>query len=224
MKTIQSIQEYIKFIIEQQRDEVLIYRGHSSIDYELKPSIGRTKYSEELERFVFSQFKQKYHLFFKERLSSDLEVLFLAQHYGLPTRLLDWSYNPMVALYFACKSNPGVDGTVYCLSIENVYLFDCNNNFGTSCSFDEIVATEKNIYIVPNYMDIRYNNQKSLFLLCSQPHRKFTFAKPIFRIDKDFKRQILKELAILGYDELLLFPQLDSLCNDIKMRSGLIYK
>lgn len=222
MKDIQNIQEFVKSILEQQSEEPLIYRGHSSINYELKPSIGRNNYSKETEKEIFYEFKQKYHLYSKERMQNDMEVLFLAQHYGLPTRLLDWTYNPMVALYFACRSNFDKDGAIYCLPLKSMERADSNSNPNLPISFNEIVAYKKNRYIVPDYMDIRYTNQKSLFLLCSQPHRKFTFTKPTFKICKDSKKQLQKELSMLGYDELLLFPQLDSLCNDIKRKYELI--
>ena len=218
MKEIHNIQEFVKSILEQQSEEPLIYRGHSSIGYDLKPSIGRNNYSIETEKEVFYEFKQKYHLYSRERMQNDMEVLFLAQHYGLPTRLLDWTYNPMVALYFACRSNFSKDGAIYCLTLKGMERADSNINPMLPQSFDEIIAYKKNMYIAPDYMDIRYANQKSLFLLCSQPQRKFTFTEPAFKICIDSKKQLLKELSMLGYDELLLFPQLDSLCNDIKRK------
>ncbi len=46
---------------------------------------------------------------------SAAETYFIAQHFGMPTRLLDWSTNPLAALFFACHSEPGKDGRVYAM-------------------------------------------------------------------------------------------------------------
>jgi hypothetical protein len=73
-----------------------------SIGHELKFA-GRTLIVDEaLERNFLNRFKRFAwgHL---NRVESDWEALFLARHYELPTRILDWSSNPLVALYFACS-------------------------------------------------------------------------------------------------------------------------
>ena len=48
------------------------------------------------------------------------EIYFSAQHYGMPTRLLDWSTNPLAALFFACDGAEGQDGYVYAMDARKV--------------------------------------------------------------------------------------------------------
>ncbi len=207
--------------MNKQKDGDLIFRGHASKDYELKPSIGRKDYSEQLEIKVFMDFKKQYYSYTNERPETDMDILFLAQHYGLPTRLLDWSYNPMIALYFACESHEEVDGAIYALSLSEYIFADSEDHLTAPQTMSEIMKMEKNMYVVPKYTDARYKNQKALFLLCNKPNKKFTFAKPSFIIKKDCKKEILHDLAILGYDKTLIYPLLDSLCQDIKFKNGL---
>lgn len=209
---IDSVQNYIEHVLKQsQICEELIFRGHSSISWDLKPGIGRKKYSPELERKVFELFKKQYYSYIAERPNSDLEILFLAQHYGLPTRLLDWTYNPMIALYFACEKFANeIDGCIYTVPLHNFYMID------KPLTLDQIMSIKKPFYVVPKYTDARYRNQKALFLLCSSPQRKFTVIKKTYMIPKECKEQIIHDLALLGYDKTLVFPLLDSLCDDIK--------
>ena len=88
--------------------ETFFYRGQASVDFRLIPSVGRNVAEDkknvllQYEREIFEDFKRKYSMFTDVRPKNDMEFLFLAQHYGLPTRLLDWTYNPFIALYFAC--------------------------------------------------------------------------------------------------------------------------
>lgn len=101
------------------------FRGHADGCWELKPSAGRafelgglvTKdmtrndlYKQEaalLQRFRRDGYP------FVQRLLSEWEAITLAQHHGLPTRLLDWTSNPLVALFFAAEKHGDADGTVF---------------------------------------------------------------------------------------------------------------
>ena len=62
---------------------------------------------------VFSEWRKRAIAFRSDLPTEDWECLALAQHYGLPTRLVDWTKNPLVALFFAAESNPDEDGAVY---------------------------------------------------------------------------------------------------------------
>ena len=71
------------------------------------------------------------------RLCPDLDDhfgwLFLAQHYGVPTRLLDWTENPLVAAYFAVLDHPDDDGCIWALRISGL-----NGAFGVSADLIQI--------------------------------------------------------------------------------------
>lgn len=70
----------------------------------LQPSVGRVqKYDPLFEERVFRAFKKDARLHMHLPETHDWDWLALAQHYGLPTRLLDWSTNPLVACFFALQ-------------------------------------------------------------------------------------------------------------------------
>jgi hypothetical protein len=220
----ESLNDFIANILsfEKEENEILVFRGMADIDYKLQPSIGRKNYTLELEKQVFLEFKRQYYLYTDLRPQNDMDVLFLGQHYELPTRLLDWSYNPMVALYFACenekKDEEAKDGRVYIHRLPN-NLNDSEQNSNMPHSIDEIMKCNKNHFIVPNYTDARYRNQQSLFMFCGKPNEEAILKVNSLIIDKDSKKEILKNLALLGYNRTFIYPKLESLCQDIKKRT-----
>lgn len=214
---IDNVQSFVSEVLKMhESNETLIFRGHASTSYELKPGIGRKNYSEDIERKVFYDFKRQYFSYISERPTSDMEILFLAQHYGLPTRLLDWTYNPMISLYFACESKPDDDGCIFVVSLRKLFFADADDDRGAPQTLKEIMSIKEPMYVMPNYTDTRYKNQKALFLLCNKPYKKFTAIKKTFIIKKESKEKILNDLALLGYDKTLVYPLLDNLCSDIK--------
>ena len=118
-KIIESIGNFLSLIAENV-DFAPIYRGQSDIEWGLILSIGRPNYkfskyfgrtqpfTQEIERNFLHRFKRHSYKFF-DRTLDPWETLFLARHHNLPVRLIDWTTNPLVALYFACVSGDNMD-------------------------------------------------------------------------------------------------------------------
>ncbi len=202
-------------------DYIPVFRGHSRTTYVLKPSIGREGYSKDLEKQIFLEFKKQYHRYTQEKPQNDMEVLFLAQHYGLPTRLLDWTYNPLAALFFACKNNnekeKESDGRVYIKMVGNVLRDHTEENEGEKMpeTLDKIIDYKKYTPIIPDYTNIRYLNQQSMFFICDPTEEE---KGGYITIKKGAKKKILEDLAVCGIDEKFIYPGLEGLSQSIKAK------
>lgn len=82
--------------------QVVTYRGHEDESYRLQPSVARTPKFLANENILLNEILSIHPIEFGGD-NSTLEQLVRAQHYSIPTRLLDVSFNPLVALYFACQ-------------------------------------------------------------------------------------------------------------------------
>lgn len=116
---IKSISEFDAFISHHSVNETqqLFYRGHSDANYILAPSIMRNNKWFNNESAMYNDIIINCPESFS-KCNTHLEKLVEMQHYGLPTRLLDITRNPLVALYFACESNYDNYGEVVLIAAE----------------------------------------------------------------------------------------------------------
>lgn len=117
---VNSVAEYVAELAQLDRQEgtETFYRGHADKDWKLIPSILRTRKGPRVEDQLFREMVAHEPQSFSECRSA-LDHLVQMQHYGLPTRLLDVTMNPLVALYFACEETTPhpADGAVYHVAV-----------------------------------------------------------------------------------------------------------
>lgn len=127
-KGITSVEGFVRKVFGMQKgdDDALFYRGHSNRDkYKLSPAVFRTAEEREYEPTMFRELLISNAPDFRDDHST-FEKLVRMQHYSLPTRLLDISTNPLIALYFACKSSPDCAGEVirFAIKRDEMKFFD----------------------------------------------------------------------------------------------------
>ena len=131
---IDSLSSYVAILDQVKKDVGLEsatltpwYRGQSTAGRPLVPSMYRCEVKPNYEREMIRDFKIKSTLDRDHVPKNDIDWLFLAQHHGLPTRILDWSENPLVALFFAVENfSNKTDGEIFAINAWTLNLASDN--------------------------------------------------------------------------------------------------
>jgi hypothetical protein len=216
------------------------FRGLSDRNYPLSTTLMRLGGSfEQLERHLLRNFMKYAHRDVVER-DSYWHWLAVAQHHGLPTRLMDWTHSPLIATHFATANTEqyGFDGVVWCINYEEcrallpdrlraVLEQEGANTFTTEMlakvvtSMDELERTSSYpflMFVEPPSMDDRIVNQFALFSVMSSSTLGLDqwlaehpeLCRKII-IPADLKWEIRDKLDQSNITERVLFPGLDGL-------------
>ena len=117
LQEINSLDKFITKLEELPNDRNNLFRGHSNINYGIQPSLFRDPKYYKNEYMMYQELVIRCPESFTS-CQTHLDFLVEMQHYGLPTRLLDFSLNPLVALYFACENSFGI-GEIIAYSVKN---------------------------------------------------------------------------------------------------------
>ncbi|GAA4241478.1 MULTISPECIES: FRG domain-containing protein [Winogradskyella] len=209
---IKNFTDLIKELEPLKKNNDLIFRGQSNVDWEIIPKSGRNGFSEKYtktlpERQIFNSWKRYAKSHLSKHPETEWDWLAIAQHHGLATRLLDWSKNPLVAAFFACIENNDSDGVIYYYKLTDVLEFDER----TTSPFD---FKGFNIFF-PSGLVSRIINQRGLFTITDKPtvglekQLKGELKKII--ISKEAKENIIMSLDFYGINKLSLYNDIDSL-------------
>lgn len=188
------------------------YRGVKKSSYRLIPGIGRhDNYSRILEIFVMSEFKKIARPYFPDTQRTPWDWLFLAQHYGVPTRLLDWTESPLTALYFASlpleRAEKDSDFSVY--GIQSGSYRDINLT-------ESPLNSSESYFLIPPHIDKRITSQSSIFSIHSEPNLPWEHPDLVQFIFPGKRRSdIHNELRMLGINNRSQFPDIHGVVADI---------
>lgn len=222
---VRSVAQLVE-LVSQQRPGRWLYRGQSNACWNVQCAIDREIYRARrgsllrasYEQCLLNEFKRRAVPFLTHTPRSEWEWLGLAQHHGLPTRLLDWSTNPLVALFFAVQANDGSRDASIVRYLHNGPAVDVSEQ-SNPFEIERIVLYE------PPHISPRMVVQSAVFT--AEPGERFqqnNVAAPgdeihVDGIAADSIERIRGDLEKLGIAQSTVFPGLDGISSELAARS-----
>jgi hypothetical protein len=226
---IKAVSDLARVIRRSKNTQRLLFRGQNT-DEPLLPKLVRiadeTGITQEqflkAERRMLDRFQKESLPFFRGRVpQNDWEWLSVAQHQGMPTRLLDWTANALAGLWFAVAANPpggGKRGVLWAL--------DVSEENERSPKGKDIFNLARTFVFQPFHIDQRIVAQAAWFSVHRYSSKgkfvpleliaQFKPALTKYIIPADRFQALRQELRLMGITQASLFPDLSGLCADIQ--------
>lgn len=219
------------------------FRGLSSAAHDLSNSLSRLAAGRsditKVELSLLRNFRKYAHAQAPPAVDTIWHWLAVAQHHGLPTRMVDWTYSPFVALHFATLDTGeyDVDGVVWCVNFveankrlparlrtileeehSQTLTVEMLSEFTSLRAFDSLAADPFVVFVEPPSLDTRILNQFALFSLISDAAKSMD---EWLRLHPELCRRVVVPAAMkwevrdkldqANINERTLFPGLDGL-------------
>jgi len=229
-----------KLDAQRAKGELLWFRGQSDIDWSIAPSIAR-KGKDPIARewALYKRFRQNAGRLASDKPATDWDWYLLMQHFGLPTRLLDWTESPLTALYFAVEDSKSSkkDGVLWVISptaLNGSLGFPSSVKNDLPCigldlelegyRIDEVRKTKtflSPVAAIAPRNSARMVAQHGVFVVY---HGDFVPLDKLadtsfawrYKIPSSSKSKLLEELAALSISRLSLFPELPNVADFAK--------
>ena len=227
---IKSVVDFLKWI-QLEAVSAQMYRGQCDISWLLLPSLCRYSENEDikigfdsilsLEEQLIDDFVKYSIPHIDMREMPYIEKLVYGQHYGLPTRLLDWSTNPLKALFFAIENHnlDDLDGVVFAVEP------DCWAESTKDLTINKMLE-----FLFPELLNDRVTAQEGCFTSFPvnsdsgfevKPLTEKNYSEEILNlfsviIPAEHKQMLRLELSVLGISHRTLFPGLDGIARWVK--------
>jgi hypothetical protein len=206
---ISSFAQFHQALERYQRSNLWLFRGHADPEWQLLPKAGRSPFNRYDDQSLFDAWARRSVEFVSTQPRDTWDSLAIAQHHGLATRLLDWSFNPLVAAFFSVWESRASDAVLF--------AYYSPHYTGAASPFD--VAGVRRFK--PRGLAQRITRQSGIFTVHGPPTTELSQAllpgdlleKMV--IDQGYRSQLLFDLSYYGINRLSLFPDLDGLAAHI---------
>jgi len=237
---IESVSSYISFVekLKEQNENKgnnaeLLFRGQGK-DEPLIPKIGRLNLRIKpngiikTEKLIIEEFRRGILPLTEFKPEDNWDLLALAQHHGLPTRLLDWSYSALIALWFAVERPPQYDKKGI---VQNgiVWILAANvDDFRTDTTTADPLDNNITKVFRSNVVSRRISAQSGVFtvhkimrdnrLIRFENNRNFKNKLTKLLIKGENFSKLRKQLSMLGIHYASIYPDIDGFCQNLEWR------
>ena len=189
------------------KDNRWLFRGHSDPTWVLRPKAGREEFLGCDDQRIFQAWKRRAAEFISLPFDDDWGWIAVAQHHGLATRLLDWTFSPLAAAFFAVEMFKDCDAIVFAYRCKYHVIPQRISPFQVKG-----VIEFKPMGVAP-----RIIRQGGIFTVHGEPHRPLeevmntTDELEKIVVRSSYRQELLFELSHYGVNRATLFPDLDGL-------------